>query len=108
MARRFDLMMLKMQIATLMMASTQKKYENSLMDIAEGLSTKYSIPSVMRSKATIENLRNPVFYKGVSQKKLDEIREELRELIQYLDVSNRPMVYTNIIDSEISTIKKKI
>jgi type I restriction enzyme R subunit len=102
MARRFDLMMLKMQIATLMMSTTQKKYENSLIDIAEGLSTKYSIPSVMRSKSLIESLRNPNFYKGVSQKKLDEIREELRELIQYLDVSSRPMVYTDIKDSEVT------
>ncbi len=107
MARRFDLMMLKMQIATLMMASTQKKYENNLIEIAEGLSTKYSVPSVMRAKTTIENLRNPNYYKGVSQKKLDEIREELRELIQYLDMSSRPNVYTDIKDSDISLVMRE-
>ena len=107
MARRFDLMMLKMQIATLMMASTQKKYENNLIEIAEGLSTKYSVPSVMRAKTTIENLRNPNYYKGVSQKKLDEIREELRELIQYLDMSSRPNVYTDIQDSDISLVMRE-
>lgn len=104
MARRFDLMMLKMQIATIMMKSSQKKYENSLIDIADGLSTKYSIPAVSRSRGTIESLRNPDFYKGISQKKLDEIREELRELIQYLDVKSKPKVYTNIQDSEISSV----
>jgi len=107
MARRFDLMMLKMQIATLMMSSTQKNYENSLIEIAEGLSTKYSVPSVMRAKTTIENLRNPNYYKGVSQKKLDEIREELRELIQYLDMSSRPNVYTDIKDSDISLVMRE-
>ena len=32
MARRFDLMMLKLQIATLMMAGTKKKYEESYRD----------------------------------------------------------------------------
>lgn len=102
MARRFDLMMLKMQISTIMMKSSQKKYENNLIEIAEGLSTKYAIPAVNRSKGTIESLRNPDFYKGISQKKLDEIREELRELIQYLDINSKPKVYTNITDSEIS------
>ena len=107
MARRFDLMMLKMQIATLMMSSTKKNYENSLIDIAEGLSTKYSIPSVLRAKDTIECLRNPKYYKGVSQKKLDEIREELRELIQYLDVSSKSMVYTDIKDSEVTQIVRE-
>jgi type I restriction enzyme R subunit len=97
-------MMLKMQIATIMMKSNQKKYENNLIEIAEGLSTKYSIPEVNRSKGTIESLRNPDFYKGVSQKKLDEIREELRDLIQYLDVQSKPKVYTDIEDSEVTTI----
>jgi type I restriction enzyme R subunit len=104
MARRFDLMMLKMQIATIMLKSNVRKYENSLIDIAEGLSTKYSIPVVNRSKGTIESLRNPDFYKGVSQKKLDEIREELRDLIQYLDVQSKPKVYTDIEDSLVTTI----
>ncbi len=102
MARRFDLMMLKMQIATLMMSSTKRKYENNLIDIAEGLSQKYTIPAVARSKGLIENLRNPEYYKGVSQKKLDEIREEIREIIHFLDTAARPIVYSNIQDSEFS------
>jgi type I restriction enzyme R subunit len=104
MARRFDLMMLKMQIATIMLKSNVRKYENSLIDIAEGLSAKYSIPAVNRSKGTIESLRNPDYYKGVSQKKLDEIREELRDLIQYLDVKSKPKVYTDIKDSEVTAV----
>jgi type I restriction enzyme R subunit len=104
MARRFDLMMLKMQIATIMMSHTQKKYENNLVDIAEGLSKKYSIPVVNRAKNTIESIMSTDFFKGVTQKKLDEIREELRDLIQYLDVAKKNNVYTNIIDSELTSI----
>lgn len=103
MARRFDLMMLKMQIATLMMSNTQKKYENNLIDIAEGLSKKYSIPVVKRAQDTIESILSNDFFKGISQKKLDEIREELRDLIQYLDVANKPKIYTDILDSETTT-----
>ncbi len=103
MARRFDLMMLKMQIATIMMSHTQKKYENNLVDIAEGLSKKYSIPVVNRAKNTIESIMSTDFFKGVSQKKLDEIREELRDLIQYLDIAKKNNVYTNIIDSELTS-----
>jgi type I restriction enzyme R subunit len=103
MARRFDLMMLKMQIATLMMSNTQKKYENNLIDIAEGLSKKYSIPVVKRAQDTIESILSNDFFKGISQKKLDEIREELRDLIQYLDVVNKPKIYTDIQDSETTS-----
>lgn len=104
MARRFDLMMLKLQIATLMMSGTKKRYEETLIDIAEGLSKKYTIPVVLRAKPTIENIQKQDFYKGISQKKLDSIREELRELIQYLDTSNKAIIYTNLEDSEISMV----
>ena len=104
MARRFDLMMLKMQIATLLMSPNMRKFENSLIDIAEGLSKKYSIPAVSRAKGTIESLRNPDYYKGVSQKKLDEIREELRELIQYIDSKGKAKVYTDLQDSIVTTV----
>jgi type I restriction enzyme R subunit len=95
--------MLKMQIATLMMSNTQKKYENNLIDIAEGLSKKYSIPVVKRAQDTIESILSNDFFKGISQKKLDEIREELRDLIQYLDVVNKPKIYTDIQDSETTS-----
>ncbi len=104
MARRFDLMMLKLQITTLMMSGTKKRYEETLIDIAEGLSKKYTIPAVLRAKPTIENIQKQDFYKGISQKKLDSIREELRELIQYLDTSNKAIIYTNLEDSEISMV----
>jgi type I restriction enzyme R subunit len=102
MARRFDLMMLKLQQATLMMSGTKKKYEETLIDIAEGLSQKYTIPVVLRSKPLIESIKKQDFYKGISQKKLDSVRDELRELIQYLESVSRTIVYTDIQDSEIT------
>jgi type I restriction enzyme R subunit len=101
-ARRFDLMMVKLQTATLLMSSTKRKYESGLMDIAEGLSTKYTIADILRSKPLIESLRDPEFYKAVSQKKLEEIREEIRDLVQYLDSSSRPVFYTNLLDTDFT------
>jgi len=102
MARRFDLMMLKLQMATLMMSGTKKKFEESLIDIAEGLSLKYTIPAVLRAKPLIESIKKQDFYKGISQKKLDSVREDLRELVQYLETSGRTIIYTNLQDSEIT------
>ena len=102
MARRFDLMMLKLQMATLMMSGTKKKYEESLIDIAEGLSFKYTIPAVLRAKPLIESIKKQDFYKGISQKKLDSVREDLRELVQYLETSGRTIIYTNLEDSEVT------
>jgi len=95
-------MMLKLQIATLMMSGTQKKYQETLIDIAEGLSQKYTIPAVLRAKPLIENIKKQDFYKGISQKKLDSVREELRDLIQYLESSGRAIIYSNLEDSDIT------
>ncbi|RYZ89018.1 MAG: hypothetical protein EOO68_25840, partial [Moraxellaceae bacterium] len=66
MARRFDLMMLKLQIATLLIARNKRRFEEYLTEIAEGLSKKYTIPAVLRSQALIENIKKADFFKGVS------------------------------------------
>jgi len=100
--RRFDLMMVKLQTATLMMSSTKRKYESGLMDIAEGLSTKYTISDILRSKPLIESLKDPDFYKTLSQKKLEEIREEIRDLVQYLDGPPPVIFYPNLVDSDFT------
>ena len=72
------------------------------MDIAEGLSKKYTIADILRSQSLIESLKDPNFYKELSQKKLESIREEIRELVQYLDSTSRPIFYTNLLDTEFT------
>lgn len=100
-ARRFDLMMLKLQLASLLLLSTKKVYHENLINIAEELSRKYTIPQVLRSKKLIEQMKDPNFYKEFSQKKLDSIREEIRELVQYLEAKGRDPIYTDIKDSDV-------
>lgn len=106
-ARRFDLMMLKLQIASLLIQKSKLKYENALVEIAEGLSKKYTIPAVLKAQHTIEIIKTPDFFKNISQKKLDEIREELRELIQYLDFKGKEVIYSDINDEDVHTILKE-
>ncbi len=97
-ARQFDLMMLKMMQARLLLSGQEKRYHLSLLDIAEGLSKKYSVPQVLRAKPLIEALRDPDFYKELQQRKMEEIRRELRELVQYLDSEGRHYVVTDFGD----------
>ena len=106
-ARRFDLMMLKMQLAQLLEMRSVVNYQEKLIVIAGELSKKYTIPEVLRAKPTIEKLKNPKFYKEVSQKKLDQIREEIRELVKYLETASRQIVYTDLIDSEVTILKSE-
>ncbi|OBQ14489.1 MAG: type I site-specific deoxyribonuclease [Anabaena sp. LE011-02] len=106
-ARRFDLMMLKLQIATLMTNNYKVKYEDALVEISEGLSRKYTIPAVLRAKGLIEDIRRPEFFKEISQKKLDSVREELRELIQYLESKNKEIFYSDLQDDDVIAISNE-
>ncbi len=99
-ARRFDLMMVKMQLARLLMLSAEKRYQENLIEIAEQLSGKYTIPQVLKAKPLIEDMRNPDFYKALTQKKMEEVREEVRELVQYLESSGRAPIYSDLQDSD--------
>jgi type I restriction enzyme R subunit len=101
-ARRFDLLMLKLQQAQLLQLKNEKKYHEKLILIAEELSVKYTIPEVKRAKPLIERMREPEFYKQLSQRKIEEIRNEIRELVQYLEIRGRQAVYTNIEDTNAS------
>lgn len=97
-ARQWDLMMLKLMQADLLMNDKVRTYQENILEIADELSTKYAIPQVRRSKGIIEQLRDPDFYTDLSRRKMEEIRVEIRELVQYLDEKGRVMVRTDFED----------
>lgn len=103
-ARVFDLMMLRLQIANLLLSSAQKGYHQKLIEIAEELATKYNIPQVMKSKVLIESMKDPDFYKKLTIRKIEEIRVEIRDLMQYLEKVHQPVFYTNIEDADANTV----
>jgi type I restriction enzyme, R subunit len=101
-ARRFDLLVLRLQIAKLLGLGTVAGYQDNLISIADQLSSKYTIPQVLRAMDLIEHMKDPDFYAELSQRKLEEIREQIRELVQYLDAKSRKPVYTHFEDSDVT------
>lgn len=105
-ARRFDLMMLKMMEANLLMSGRFGKYKDSLIGIGDQLSKKYSIPQVEAKKVWIENIQEPKFYEGIRQRKMEQVREEIRDLIQYLDGTQKVNIYTDITDTGVDIVEQ--
>jgi type I restriction enzyme R subunit len=101
-ARRFDLMMLKLQIADLLQLGTQGNYQENLSIIADALSRKYTIPSVLHAQKTIEQLKDHKFVTELTQRQMESIRAEIRELIKYLEQKNKEPIYTDIKDSDVT------
>ncbi|WP_068473133.1 DEAD/DEAH box helicase family protein [Saccharicrinis aurantiacus] len=100
-ARRFDLMMLKLQLANLLMLGSEKKYHENLIEIATQLGKMYTVPQVLRSKSLIEQMKDPDFYQKLSQKRLEEVREEIRELVSFIERNKQQTFYTNLADSDV-------
>jgi len=106
-ARRFDLMMLKLQIAHELELNTQSKYHGNLLTIAEGLSKKFNITEVNASRTLIEQMLVPEFYDELSQERIEGIREEIRELIKFLDRESQTPIYTNLSDTNVMVSEPK-
>ncbi|CAN5289938.1 hypothetical protein BH23BAC2_BH23BAC2_22410 [soil metagenome] len=99
--RRFDLLMLKMQIANLLSLAKEAAYADNLKEIAEKLSGKYTIPEVLNRRVLLEEMKTDFFYVNISQKKLEQVREEIRELLKFLDPAERKPVFSDLIDEDL-------
>jgi type I restriction enzyme R subunit len=102
-ARRFDLMVLKLHLAALLDKPTEAVYYENLMNIADLLSKKYTVPQVLESQSLIEQMKDPEFYKKLTHQRLDQLREEIRLLVQFLELSGAKPMYTNLQDSDAVT-----
>jgi type I restriction enzyme R subunit len=102
-ARRFGLLMLKLQIARLLsLGSNQEKLENRLVGIADALSEIRNIPAIDERAGLLADLRRPDHYQTLGQADLEHIRAELRDLLVYLTKEQQTPAYTNFIDSDVA------
>lgn len=100
--RRFELMMLKMQQAQLLDLNSLRGYCEKLRGIAVRLQKLYTIPEVKQRKKLIDELVDERFYEDLSQKKLETVRKEIRDLMKFLEGESIEPVYTNLKDSEVA------
>jgi len=99
MAKRFDLLVLKLQLALIINHKSQVKHIGSISEIAHLLFTKRNIPAVQAKINTIQKLQQEQFWSTVDGLQLENIRKEIRDLIQFLkDEKNLSPIYTNFED----------
>ncbi len=99
-ARRFDYLMYSIDLGILQSKNVQAPID-IVVSTAAALSQKYSIPQVKAQQATIEKVQNDDFWENATIIELDQVREAMRNLLQYLDKLYRPIVYTDFTDTII-------
>ena len=101
-ARRFDYLIYSIDLGLLQSKSVQSPV-NIVVQTAEQLSAKYSIPQVASQKEMIEKVQTNEFWENATIIELDTVRRSMRGLLQYLDKIRRKIYYTNFMDKIIES-----
>ena len=97
-ARRFDYLTYSIELGLLQSKNISQPVR-TVMNIADALSYKYSIPQVKEQKEIIEKVKGNEFWEKATMLDMKNVRDALRCLLQYLDKIKIAPVYTNFEDT---------
>lgn len=98
-AKRFDLLILRRQLAQLQSDSTaMERIRETVQQIAAGLVGKNTIPSVVAQQGLLEEVASDDWWIDVTLPMLEIARRRLRGLLQFLDKIRKEPVYIDIQD----------
>ena len=73
--------------------------ENAIIETVSELEKLGTVPQVKEKQDLILKVAETDYLKEADFWKVEEIRKELRDLIQFIDPYNRPPVYIDLVDS---------
>ena len=97
-AKRFDLLMLHLQLAVLRAEPAFKRLSEQVKAIAGLLEEKSSIPMVREQMELIQAVQTDEWWENVTTPMLETVRRRLRALVKLIDKQQRKPIYTNFED----------
>ncbi|WP_115018845.1 DEAD/DEAH box helicase family protein [Synechococcus sp. UW140] len=97
-ARRFDLLLYKLQIAHLQNDSVFLKLQQQVQEIAGLLVEKETIPMVLSQLPLIQEIQTNEWWQDINPIMLENVRRKLRSLIGIIEKKARKPVYTDFED----------
>jgi len=97
-AKRFDLLVLNLQLAVLRTEPGFARLSEQLRTIAGLLEEKAAIPMVHEQLALILDVQSDEWWMGVTVPMLENVRKKLRALVKLIDRQRRKPVYTDFED----------
>jgi type I restriction enzyme R subunit len=97
-AKRFDLLVLNLQIARLRAEPGFERLRDRIKEIAGLLEEKEAIPLVREQMPLIQALQTDEWWQDVTVPMLEVMRRRLRGLVQFIDRHQRKIVYTDFED----------
>jgi type I restriction enzyme, R subunit len=97
-AKRFDLLMLNLQLAQLRIEPAFERLMNQVKTIAGLLEEKAAVPMVQERLALIHDLQTDEWWQDVTVPMLEHVRLRLRDLVILIDKQQRTTLYTDFVD----------
>ena len=97
-AKRFDLLMLRLQLALLRAEPGFERLRNQVRAICGLLEEKASIPMVRERMPLILEIQTDRYWEDVTTPMLEVARKRLRELVKLIERAKRQPVYTDFED----------
>ena len=97
-AKRFDLLMLRLQLAVLRIEPAYTRLSEQVREIAGLLEEKSSIPMVHQQMPLIQDLQTDEWRQDVTVAMLETARRRLRALVKLIEKRRRKVVYTDFED----------
>lgn len=99
MAKKFDLIIYQLELAILNGEKKQQNIIANIVNIGNSLKKKINIPTIKQKEATINNITSEQFWGTINLARLENLRIDLRELIQFLkDEEKEKPIYSNFED----------
>ena len=97
-AKRFDLLLLRLQLARLNAEPSFSRLSQQVREIARALEAQDSIPIVREQMALIQEIQSDEWWEDISIPMLENSRKRLRSLIRLIEKIQRKPIYTDFID----------
>jgi len=97
-AKRFDLLMLSLELALLKGSKRFDTLRKQLREIASALEEQTGIPAIAHQAALIEEIQTEQWWEGITVPLLELVRLRLRDLVQHIEKGKRAIVYSNFAD----------
>ena len=97
-AKRFDLLMLNLQLAVLRQEPSFARLRDQVKGIAGLLQDKASIPMIQAELPLILDLQTDEWWQNVTVPMLETVRRRLRSLVKLIEKKQRQPIYTDFED----------
>src|SRR5207247_3051946 len=97
-AKRFDLLLLNLQLAVLRVEPAFQRLRDQVKAIAGLLEEKASIPMVRQQLPLIQEIQEDDWWQDVTTPMLERVRMRLRGLVKLIDKQKRKPIYTDFED----------